>query len=64
MRRRRRESMLRAVRWRVQAVKRRRFDSVSSTGEEDWVRGTTVVLISNRGTIGDRGETGGTHGIG
>lgn len=64
VRRRRRVSMLCAVRSREPAVNAIRLCSVSSMGEADAVRGTTVVVICNRGAMGDLGDTGGRHGVG
>ena len=63
MRRRRRVSMLRAVRSR-DAVNASKFDSVSSTGEDEAVRGTTVVVTCSFGAKGERGDAGGRHGVG
>lgn len=64
VRRRRRISMLCAVRSRELAVNAIKFDSVSSMGEADAVRGTTVVVICSRGAMGDLGDTGGREGVG
>lgn len=63
VRRRSRLSMLFAVRSR-EAVKASKLDSVSSIGEAEVVRGTTVVVTCSFGARGERGETGGRQGVG